>query len=125
MPAFNFQKQFAAAVARGEKTQTIRAHRKDGRVPAKVGDTLALYTGMRHPSCRKLLDAECTAVRSVTIDHFSVIHGAQKILGCPLNVFAQADGFEDWHAMHGWFEETHGLPFEGWLIQWRPTGGGA
>ena len=50
MVAYNFQKQFADAVERGEKRQTIRAPRRDGR-HAKVGDKLQLYTGMRTKQC--------------------------------------------------------------------------
>ena len=43
MPALNFQKQFAPLVESGEKRQTIRAHRKDKRLPAKPGDIIALH----------------------------------------------------------------------------------
>lgn len=39
----------------GEKRQTIRANRKDGRDP-KQGQPLMLYTGMRTKSCVKLID---------------------------------------------------------------------
>ena len=53
MPALNFRAEFADAVERGEKCQTIRAYRKDGRNP-KPGDTLHLYTGMRTRACRRL-----------------------------------------------------------------------
>ena len=39
------------------------------------------------------------------------------------------DGFEDAGDMAAWFEKTHGLPFEGTLIEWSPappgTGGEA
>ncbi len=42
MSVYNFKAQFAAAVERGEKTQTIRAPRKNGH--AQVGDTVKLYT---------------------------------------------------------------------------------
>lgn len=33
--------------------------------------------------------------------------------------FARMDGFPSWDAMRQWFERTHGLPFEGMLLQWR------
>jgi hypothetical protein len=48
MPAYNFQKQFAPAVERGEKLCTIR------RKAPKVGDKAYLYTGMRTKACRPL-----------------------------------------------------------------------
>ena len=43
MVAYNFQARFAAAVASGQKRQTIRAPRK-GNGHAKPGDRLQLYT---------------------------------------------------------------------------------
>lgn len=46
MPALNFQTQFAPAVERGEKCQTIRAYRKDGRNPSGLPfHGLAIYWG--------------------------------------------------------------------------------
>jgi len=35
-----------------------------------------------------------------------------------LDIFAILDGFTDWAEMIKWFEDTHGLPFEGILIKW-------
>ena len=118
MPAFNFQKQFAGAVERGEKRQTIRAIRKDKRLPAKPGDTIALYTGK---VCRKLMDAPCTNVRPIEIRENFVLCDSGLILELPdLDVFAIADGFKDWLEMSNWFEKTHGFPFKGHLIEWDP-----
>jgi hypothetical protein len=34
--------------------------------------------------------------------------------------FAHADGFACWEEMRQWFENQHGLPFTGILIQWNP-----
>lgn len=113
MPALNFQKQFAGAVERGEKRQTIRAPRKDGRDP-KPGDTLYLYTGMRTKACRKLGEVVCSGVLRVRIG----LGGPEGSSMDEAITFAQADGFRDWLAMRQWFERTHGLPFEGFLIQW-------
>ena len=55
MPALNFKKEFADKVASGEKRQTIRALRKDGKNP-RPGQKLYLYTGMRTKYCRKCGD---------------------------------------------------------------------
>ena len=66
MPALNFKKQFADKVERGEKRQTIRALRADGRNP-QPGQTLFLYTGMRTKSCRKLGEAVCSSVEQIDI----------------------------------------------------------
>jgi hypothetical protein len=116
MPALNFQKQFAALVESGEKRQTIRAERKDGRMPAKPGDIIALYTGMRTKSCRKLADVECIAVETIRISYgyITVNYQAQDEYQ-----LAVADGFEDVAAMRDWFSKTHGLPFTGHLIRWK------
>ncbi len=54
MPSLNFQARFAPLVESGEKRQTIRAYRKDGRDP-KRGDKLYLFTGMRTKACRPLI----------------------------------------------------------------------
>lgn len=118
MPALNFQSQFAEAVERGEKRQTIRAPRKDGRDP-KPGETLHLYTGMRTKACRKLCERRCTSVTPVVIDYNSVqLNGGTYLLTAARENFARADGFADWTAMRQWFERTHGLPFFGFAISW-------
>ena len=67
MPAFNFHARFADDIEAGRKPCTIRADRKDGRAPARVGDRAILYTGMRTKSCRCLGNSTVTAVRRVLI----------------------------------------------------------
>lgn len=119
MPALNFQAQFADAVERGAKIQTIRARRKDGRDP-KEGDTLYLYTGMRTKACRKIGERRCRKVMNVEIDYNSVrLNGDSFLLTNARENFAKADGFEDWTAMRKWFEKTHDLPFRGFVICWE------
>lgn len=119
MPALNFKTRFAKAVAAGEKTQTVRAIRKDGRDP-KVGDNLYLYTGMRTKQCRKIADARCISVEPVVIDQPDVIQicGTDLPLVNRIN-FAYADGFASLHDLVSFFRETHGLPFMGLLIKWE------
>lgn len=123
MPALNFQPRFAPLVESGEKRQTIRAYRKDGRDP-KPGDTLYLYTGQRTKKARRIGVVECASVHAVKIfrkgavvegDEGDVVydehHDARE-------AFAGADGFEDWESMREWFEKHHGLPFRGLVIRW-------
>lgn len=121
MPALNFQKQFADAVERGEKRQTIRAIRKDKRLPAKRGAVIALYTGMRTRGCRRLGYAMCENVRPIKITE-GVVFCDDGWIRTPeqLEAFARADGFMDWADMLAWFKKTHGLPFSGHLIEWKP-----
>lgn len=122
MPALNFQRRFAALVESGEKRQTIRAYRKDGRDP-KPGDRLYLYTGMRTKECRKLGEATCSAVEP--FDLFVTpsgglfwLLGHEAMTGEECDDLARRDGFVGSFELMGWFEKTHGLPFEGLLIRW-------
>lgn len=68
MPALNFEAQFADAVESGEKRQTVRTARKDGRPHAKVGDKIRLYTGLGTPRCRLLAEATVTRTTAVRIE---------------------------------------------------------
>lgn len=129
MPALNFQKRFAEAVEFGDKTQTIRAHRKDGRAHAKRGDVLKLYTGMRSKGCRLLGEGRVIWTEDVEIrEDWSLYVGRHYVqAGDALrgetedrdNDFAEKDGFKGAVEMYEWFQETHGLPFEGTLIRWE------
>src|SRR6185437_1962428 len=64
---FNFQKRFAPKVASGQKRQTIRARRKDGRMPRR-GDHIKLYTGLRTRDVELLCEGTITECFSVTMD---------------------------------------------------------
>ena len=122
MVAYNFKKQFADDVESGRKRQTIRA----GEPRCKPGDALQLYTGQRTKVCRKLRDEVCKQVRPISIRHaVSMIGGWDIALNGRLIVFAdegnplaQADGFENAAGLCRWFEETHGLPFDGHVVNW-------
>lgn len=121
MPALNFQERFAPSVESGEKRQTIRKHRKR---PFVVGDTLIFYTGQRTPRCRKLADAVAVSAVDIEIRPHEVEvdnGGWLETFVAPddLDTFARADGFTDWEEMVSWFEQNHGLPFNGQLIRWQ------
>ena len=122
MPALNFQARFAPLVESGEKRQTIRKRRKDGRDP-KPGDTLYLYTGMRTKACRRIGEVECKDVYEINLqprfrDESIGALMAGSGFPCSLERLAELDGFKDPTEMFDWFEKTHGLPFEGLLIRW-------
>lgn len=123
MPLLGFQKQFAALVESGEKRQTIRAYRKDGRDP-KVGQTLYLYTGLRTKQCRKLGEAQCLLANGISIgSNGGMIWYPPNIKGVHMGDvkrrrIARLDGFGSYVEMIEWFDKTHGLPFEGQLIRW-------
>lgn len=123
MLTLNFKKQFAPAVEAGEKRQTIRAHRKDGKRP-QPGDHLRLYTGLRTKGCRRLLDATCTDVSSVHIfddvSDIAIVIAGRRLTRDEGRELAKADGFETRAEFLGFFHETHGLPFDGLMIEWEP-----
>lgn len=117
MPALSFKKQFIGRIARGEKSQTIRAERNR---PFQKGDRLFLYTAMRTKQCQKLGEAYCLKVAEIEINQ----KGKVIIEGLTLsedqkNHLAVDDGFNTAEEMVTWFEKTHGLPFNGQLILWH------
>ncbi len=131
MVALNFKSQFADDVECERKRRSIRAPRKDGRDP-KPGDVLQLYTGLRQKGARKLREAKCVRVRTVEIDFSGITLEGRKLYcgDAPAYAggvdpehydsdFARADGFDTFQDMREFFEEQHGLPFKGLLIEWR------
>jgi hypothetical protein len=130
MVALNFQEQFADDVEEGRKRRSIRAPRKDGRDPKK-GRPLTLYTGMRTKACRKLGDTIVARVRPVEINHTGIVLDGKPLYAGDAPAyqggpdaesydgdFARADGFDSFGDMADWFEQQHGLPFRGNLIEW-------
>lgn len=135
MPALNFKAQFAPLVESGKKRRTIRAFRKDKRDPKK-NDPLYFYTGLRTKQSRPLIVSgikpflgckpkntfgyPCKAVTPIRItqDWASVFMAGKWANVAHLDTFAQLDGLADWNEMRDWFDKTHGLPFDGLLIEW-------
>ena len=116
MPVLNFKKRFAPDVESGKKRQTVRAMRKR---PFKYSDRLYLYEGARTKKCRKLGEADVISVEDISI----LSNGSAFLSGKMLKLFhldeiARRDGFGNWFEMWNWFQDVHGLPFEGQLIRW-------
>lgn len=120
MIVYNFRDEYAGMVERGEKTSTIRAHAK--RRPPNVGEHLRLYTGMRTKKCRRLRDTTCQSCVSIRIsDKYIAVGGRIISPGEELDL-ARRDGFLTVAHLRDKFRFMHGpLPFEGWLITWRPS----
>ena len=120
------QPRFAPLVKAGTKPHTIRLKRK--LYPVQVGDLLSLreWSGVPYRSKQILLREEvCTAVKPVKITfrfgHVLFCVGKNNPLYTEqANALAVADGFRDVDEMLEWFEATHGLPFRGVLIEWKP-----
>ena len=119
MSALNFKARFVPMIESGEKHQTIRALRLDGRNPKK-GDTLYLYTGMRTKNCRKLKEVVCKSVEQITIEECSTIIfvGVAPLTINQMIKMSKSDGFETLYDFVDFFRKTHGLPFHGLLIKW-------
>lgn len=117
MPAYNFKAQFAVRVKTGLKKQTIRHKRKR---PTTEGDRLYLYTGMRTKKCRKLKEAQCRLISSITIANGAIVVDGRVLLAGSLLAegFAKSDGFKDAETLIQWFTDTYGLPFQGEVIYW-------
>jgi hypothetical protein len=125
MVAYSFAPRFASLVESGQKTQTIRAHRKRH---ARPGEPVQLFTGMRTRACRRLLspDPVCDVVFSIEM-LFEVgcpgglIRPAGATDWAPISDdFARSDGFADAGDMRGFWVNTWGIGrFEGVLIGWE------
>ena len=120
MPALNFKRQFAQLVESGEKLQSIRALRKDGKDP-KPGDTLYLYTGMRTKQCRKLGEGTCYFTEDIYIaEDYRVFlndrgpYALNTVMG-----IASSDGFKTVADFFDFFKQTHCLSFYGKIIKWE------
>jgi len=117
MPALNFKKEFAEMVKSGEKRQTIRKFRKDGRDP-KAGQTLYLYTGQRTIKCKKLGEAICTETTDIIIDYGKIYLNNFPTTELESLKLAIADGFHTYKEFQDFFNKHYWFPFYGLLIRW-------
>jgi hypothetical protein len=135
MGLYNFQERFVPFIESGEKTHTIRAKRKH---PAKVGEILHLYTGLRRrgPIIQKLASGDvvrqkmarllmrvpCTKVELIYMavdrnNHAQVFIDGSQLAADEREVLAKRDGFKNWRDMADF---RNGLyPFEGHIIHWK------
>lgn len=124
MAVIMFQPRFAEKIKDGSKLHTIRPVRKR---PIKRGDKLSLrrWSGTPYRSSQVVLrEAFCLHTATVSIyrrDSGSAVCKYAMVIQTPheFTELAKRDGFESSKEMVDWFESTHGLPFDGILIQWR------
>jgi len=108
MRVFLFQDKFAGLVKSGAKKQTIRLSAR-----CKPGDDISLrrWSGKPYRSKQETLrNAVCIRVQELRIYEGPATETSEKL--------ARADGFSSHADMQAWFKNTHGLPFEGCLIEW-------
>jgi len=114
------QPRFAAKVSDHLKRQTVRPHPK--RMP-RAGDRISLREWTEKPyrsKQRELCQGTITAIDEIAITKENIfLDGPSMFIGSN-DEFAVADGFRDFADMKQWFQETHGLPFSGIVIYWRP-----
>lgn len=116
MPLLNFQPRFVGPIERREKLHTIRADRKH---PIKVGDTLYLYTGLRHKGARRIIPpVVCSRVEQIVINADGTVKVEGRYLShLEFEELARCDGFDDAIEMLRFWEGR--LPFKGQIIHWR------
>lgn len=123
MPTYllNFKPQFADRVESGDKRQTIRRWRTDGK-RMKPGDTLKLYTGLRTKKARLLRTATVDSVASVRMDisgNVIVVDG-NRLDTERAAAFARADGFTCVSEMLRWFNDQYmSCDFDGYYVRWN------
>lgn len=108
MPLYNFMEQFAPKVAKGEKNHTIRAPRKR---PTKAGDTLYLYTNLRHKTktAIKLKEAVCTKVLPIEIYTDMVVLDGMPLDRGEIEALAVSDGFKDSASFFAFWQKHNGV----------------
>lgn len=112
---------FRDKVASGEKRQTIRRWRSDGREP-KPGDRLDLWWKSRRPERFKFGEAICTEVFPIRFwadeyDWTCRVH-ERNVDWAAFDDIAKRDGFDDPYQMLGWFGFPDSPPFDGYVIRW-------
>lgn len=104
-------------VESGAKKQTVRPMPK--RVP-RAGDIFdgREWTGKPYRSKqRKLVESPILKVDRIDITKYGTL--AINSYAEPAKDFAVSDGFKDEFEFVKWFEDTHGLPFQGIAIYWK------
>jgi hypothetical protein len=124
MVAYSFQKRFIEPILSGTKRQTVR--RIGARRPAKPGEELQLYSGLRTKQCRLIARARCADVSPVQIVFGCLDLDERDMvfvdgISCLINDFARDDGFSCWAELREFWAKHHpdvSTDFEGLRIAW-------
>lgn len=117
------QPQFVPKILDGSKPHTIRKS-----ALCKPGDILSLrrWSGKPYRSKQQILrTVTCISVDPVRIENvsgwgFVAWKNGQQQSQEMVEALARNDGFACAKDMLDWFLNTHGLPFDGFLIRWAP-----
>lgn len=116
MGLYNFQPRFIPPILAGEKTHTIRARRQHAD---KAGNTMHLYTGLRHPGAQLLMRVPCVMVESIIIATNHAIWIDRNLLTSDESQqLARRDGFDGFGDMMAFWDGR--LPFQGAIFHWTP-----
>ena len=131
-----FMFSFVPKLRSGTKTQTIRplpSRAQDLPQESDIIDARHWFAKPYRSPQMAILTARITRVRRVEIHANEIRIGmpngeligswnATNVTGAKqMESIAKADGFDSWAHLATWFRATHGLPFEGILIEWDPT----
>lgn len=117
MGIYNFQERFVRPILSGRKTHTIRAERV---YPDKPGNTLHLYTGLRHKGAKLLMRVPCTRIEEILITKTPlprVVVDGHMLDQDEEHLLAYRDGFANFDQMLSFWKGR--LPFTGHIIHWR------
>lgn len=113
-----FKPQFAPLVLNGSKRQTIRPMPK--RMPI-VGQKESWRKWSDKPYRSKQIELAQVVVTNVQsiklVGHGMFVLSGEDCTWDEAQDIARLDGFESLESMMQWFISTHGLPFQGVLIQ--------
>ncbi len=118
--------EFETPIVELRKQCSIRPPREDKRDP-RPGEALSIRVWQGKPyrsKQREILQVEVVSVDPIRVDenHLGtvVIIGDRYLNPTEIKELAVADGFRSDYDFRQFFEKTHGLPFSGFLIKWRP-----
>lgn len=89
----------------------------------KAGDKISCreWTGKPYRSIQRILkESVIVSVLSFRMNDFSFFLDEYQMTDNEMYSFALADGFKSAQEMFDWFAKTHGLPFSGIVIYWKP-----
>jgi hypothetical protein len=110
MVAFNFQSQFVNLIEAGKKISTIRQKKR-----CDVGDKMHLYTGQRTANCSLIKEVICSAVYPFHIDEYRRVSCKHPDAG----YLYRQEGFNSPSDFIDFFNNQYGLPFSGYLHEWK------
>ena len=109
-----FRREFVPLILDGTKGLTIR---KKARL--KPGERFAMRYWSGAPYRSKQVEFATATAWIVEPIKISMLRIESPRGELSRRFIARKDGFKGWAAMRSFFNQTHGLPFEGWMHNWE------